>query len=145
MRKPKPLDPQRFQCAVMTLALGRAKYRVLDQIRSEGLKVSHFSCREINDKRDQYFALHMEELITQALVDVWQLPQFARHREQSGASARSLSSTALALSNHDKGEHLEAYVMAEPSVLPLVSLTATPQKDFVITICCPLRAIIDRG
>jgi len=81
MGKPRPLDPQRFQCAVMTLALGRAKYRVLDQIRGEGLKVSHFSCAEINDKRQAYFAAHMEELITKAIEDAWRFPEFARHRQ----------------------------------------------------------------
>ena len=57
----KPLGPQRFERAVKGLALYRA-----------------ISCREINDKREAYFATHMEELITKALVDVWRLPQFAR-------------------------------------------------------------------
>ena len=83
MRKPKPLDPIRFNCAVKTLALGRAKTAVVAQILANGEKVSQFSCRELNDKRDAYFAAHMEELITQALVDVWRLPQFARYRQQS--------------------------------------------------------------
>jgi hypothetical protein len=78
----KQLDEQRFQCAVKCLALGRAKYRVIDQIRADGLKVAHFSCAEINAKRDAYFASHMEELITRALVDVWRLPMFARYRPQ---------------------------------------------------------------
>jgi hypothetical protein len=79
---PKQLDEQRFQCAVKALALCRAKYRVIDQIRADGLKLSQFSCRELNDKREAYFAAHMEELITQALVDVWRLPQFARYLDQ---------------------------------------------------------------
>jgi hypothetical protein len=42
--------------------------------------------------------------------------------------------------NHDKGGN--SVIMAEPSVLLPVGLNATPQKEFVITICCPLRAII---
>jgi hypothetical protein len=55
---------------------------VIDQIRADGLKLSQYSCAELNNKRDQYFAANMEALITQALVDVWRLPQFARYRQQ---------------------------------------------------------------
>jgi hypothetical protein len=50
----KPLDPARFELAVTTLVC-------LMFIRSR--------------------AAHMEELITQALVDVWRMPQFARYRQ----------------------------------------------------------------
>jgi len=57
-------------------------------ILAKGQKLSQFSCRELNEKREAYFAAHMEELITQALADVWRLPQFARHREQSGGPAQ---------------------------------------------------------
>jgi hypothetical protein len=78
----KQLDPQRFQCAVKALALCRAKSAVLAQILANGEKVSQFSCVELNAKRDAYFASHMEELIAQALVDVWRLPMFARYRKQ---------------------------------------------------------------
>jgi hypothetical protein len=79
MRK---LDPQRFECAVKALALCRAKSAVLAQILANGEKVSQFSCREINDKRQAYFEANMEALISQALVDVWRMPQFARYRQQ---------------------------------------------------------------
>jgi hypothetical protein len=78
---PKPLDPQRFERAVISVALCRAKYRVLDQIRADGLKVSQFSCREINEKRQAYFAANMEELINKAIEDAWRFPEFARHRQ----------------------------------------------------------------
>jgi hypothetical protein len=81
--KMKPLDEQRFQCAVMSLALCRAKWAVKAQILADGLKVCHFSCTEITAKRDQYFSVNREELIAQALVDVWRLPSFARYRSQS--------------------------------------------------------------
>ena len=81
MRKPKPLDPQRFERAVKGLALYRARTAVVAQIRADGLKLGQFSCREINEKREAYFAAHMEELINQALVDVWKFPEFARHRQ----------------------------------------------------------------
>jgi hypothetical protein len=80
---PKQLDPQRFQMAVMCLALGRAKHAVRAQILADGLKLGAFSCVELNERREAYFALHMEELITQALVDVWRLPSFARYRPQT--------------------------------------------------------------
>jgi hypothetical protein len=79
----KPLDPQRFQMAVMCLALGRAKYAVKAQILADGLKLGQFTCAELNQRREAYFALHMEELIAQALVDVWKLPSFARYRPQA--------------------------------------------------------------
>ena len=78
----RPLDPQRFQCAVMSLALYRSKAAVIAQIRADGLKLGQFSSREINEKRDQYFSANMEALIAQALADVWRLPSFARYRSQ---------------------------------------------------------------
>jgi hypothetical protein len=54
---------------------------MIDQIRADGLKLGQFSCREINEKREAYFAQHMEELISKALVDVWRLPQFGALRQ----------------------------------------------------------------
>ena len=80
---PKQIDEQRFQMAVMCLALGRAKSAVKADILANGQKVSQFSCAELNAKRDQYFAANMEELIERALVDVWRLPSFARYRPQT--------------------------------------------------------------
>jgi hypothetical protein len=79
---PKPLDPQRFERAVKGLALSRARAAVVAQIQSDGLKVGQFSCAEINEKREAYFAAHMEELITKAIADVWRMPTFARYRPQ---------------------------------------------------------------
>src|SRR6516164_7112439 len=78
---PKQIDEKRFQMAVMCLALGQAKSAVKADILTNGQKVSQFSCAELNDKRDQYFAANMEALINQALVDVWRLPSFARYRQ----------------------------------------------------------------
>ena len=79
----KQLDEQRFRCAVMGLALCKAKWAVRAQILADGLKLGQFSCVELNQRREAYFALHMEELIAQALVDVWKLPSFARYRPQA--------------------------------------------------------------
>jgi hypothetical protein len=81
MPKPKPLDPQRFELIVTQLALGQAKSKVKAQNLADGQKLCHFSCVEIDAKRREYFASHMEELINQALVDVWRLPEFARYRQ----------------------------------------------------------------
>ena len=78
----KQIDEQRFQMAVMCLALGRAKTAVKADILANGQKLGQFSCREINERREAYFAANMEELITQALVDVWRIPEFARHQRQ---------------------------------------------------------------
>jgi hypothetical protein len=78
---PKPLDPQRFELAVMSLALCRAKAAVIAQIRADGLKLGNYSRAEINDKRQAYFAANMEELINKALVDVWRMPSFAKYRQ----------------------------------------------------------------
>jgi hypothetical protein len=77
----RPLDPARFERAVTTLALCKAKWAVIAQIRADGLKLGQYSCAELNGKRDQYFAANMEALINQALVDVWRLPSFARYRQ----------------------------------------------------------------
>jgi len=63
----KQIDEQRFQMAVMCLALGRAKSAVKADILANGQKVSQFSCREINEKREAFFACHMEELIRRPL------------------------------------------------------------------------------
>jgi len=78
----KPFDPQRFERAVKTLALYRAKTAVIAQIRADGLKLGQFSSREINEKRQAYFTAHMEELNERAVADVWtRFPEFARHRK----------------------------------------------------------------
>jgi hypothetical protein len=58
----RPLDPQRFERAVTGLALYRARAAVIAQIRADNLKLGQFSSREINEKREAYFAAHMEEL-----------------------------------------------------------------------------------
>jgi hypothetical protein len=81
----KQLDEQRFRCAVMGLALCKAKWAVRNQILADGLKLGQFSCAELNEKRQAYFEGNMHELITQALVDIWKLPSFARYRPQTQA------------------------------------------------------------
>jgi hypothetical protein len=67
----------------MSLALCKAKWAVRAQILADGLKLSAFSCVELNKKREAYFALHMEELIASALVEVWRLPSMAKYLPQA--------------------------------------------------------------
>ena len=64
-----------------------------EKIRADGQKIGQFSCAEINEKRQAYFEANMEELITQALVDVWRLPMFARYR-QTQSQSQSVSQRA---------------------------------------------------
>jgi hypothetical protein len=52
------------------------------QILASGEKLCHFSCVELNEKRQAYFTANREELIASALVDVWKLKSFARYRPQ---------------------------------------------------------------
>jgi hypothetical protein len=81
MRQTEPLDPQRFQLAVTSLALYQAKTKVIEQISANGEKLSAYSSRDISVMKEAYFAQHTKELITQALEDVWRLPSFARYRQ----------------------------------------------------------------
>ena len=66
-------DPQRFERAAMMLAQQRSKRAVIAQILADGLKVSAFDSRELNARRDAYFAANMQELIPQAVLDAYRL------------------------------------------------------------------------
>jgi hypothetical protein len=77
-----------------SLALYRAKAAVIAQIRADNLKLGQFSSREINEKREAYFAQHMEELITKALADVWRFPEFARHRNSKSSPSGTTTQQA---------------------------------------------------
>ena len=79
----RPLDPARFERAMMSLALCKAKWAVIAQIRADNLKLGQFTCAELNAKREAYFASHWEELIASALVDVWRLPSMAKYLPQA--------------------------------------------------------------
>jgi hypothetical protein len=57
-----------------------AKTAVKDQLRAQGLKVWHFSAKEITQLAEDYFANHREELITKATEDINTWPGFARWR-----------------------------------------------------------------
>jgi hypothetical protein len=85
---------QRFRCAVRTIALMRAKQAVKAQWRADGLKVSHFSAREIALQAEAYIAQHREELIARAATDVARFPEFANivTTAQSQSGPQSITS-----------------------------------------------------
>ena len=71
---------QRHRVAVRVRAMQIAKTAVKDQLRAQGLKVWHFSAKEITQLAEDYFANHREELITKATEDINTWPGFARWR-----------------------------------------------------------------
>lgn len=68
---------RQYRAAVITIARYRARRRVQEQIRAKGLKVAHFSAREITEQAEAYLAKHREELITKATADCLTFPEFA--------------------------------------------------------------------
>jgi hypothetical protein len=68
---------QRFNCAVRTIALYRAKRAVQAQIRAKGERISDYSCREISLLANDHFTQHQEELINRATAVVVTFPEFA--------------------------------------------------------------------
>ena len=75
---------QRHRSAVRVRAMQIAKTAVKDQLRAQGLKVWHFSAKEITQLAEDYFANHREELITKATEDINTWPGFARWRLPPG-------------------------------------------------------------
>ena len=76
----RPPDPQRFHHAVIVVAKLRARRVVKDQIRAKGLKVSHYTAREISEQAEEYMAAHAEELVAKATADCLTFPEFANLR-----------------------------------------------------------------
>jgi hypothetical protein len=70
---------QRFNSAVRTIALYRAKKAVQAQIRARGQRLSDYSCREISVMAEAYLNQHKEELINKAAADVASWPEFNRY------------------------------------------------------------------
>jgi hypothetical protein len=75
----KAFDPQRFNSAVRTIALYRAKKTVQAQIRARGQRISDYSCRDISLLANEHFAQHKEELINIAAQVVATFPEFSRY------------------------------------------------------------------
>jgi hypothetical protein len=68
---------QRFQSAVRTIALFKAKKAVQAQIRARGEKISDYSNKEISLLANDHFAQHREELIAKATQVVATFPEFS--------------------------------------------------------------------
>jgi hypothetical protein len=70
---------QRFQSAVRTIALFRAKKAVQAQIRARGERISDYSCREMSVMAEAELARNREELINKAVQVVASFPEFSRY------------------------------------------------------------------
>ena len=77
----------------------RAKKAVVAQLRAQGLKVHHYSARDIALLTEDYMAQHRARLIEEAAQDVARWPEFAAvsghilsHHANSAATAPAQSS-----------------------------------------------------
>jgi hypothetical protein len=70
----------RYRAAVITLALQRAKRVIEFELRAKGLKVAHYSRRELLLLAEDYFNQHRAELIANAEEVIATSPDFARLR-----------------------------------------------------------------
>jgi len=71
---------QRHRSAVAVLAMQSARREVKAQIRAQGLKVAHYSAKEISILAEAHLAQHREQLRAEAehTINTW--PGFARWR-----------------------------------------------------------------
>ena len=63
----------KFRACLHHACLFRARGKVKDQLRAAGLKVSHYSAREISELAEDYVRHHKEELIQSVTPWVTQL------------------------------------------------------------------------
>ncbi len=75
---------QRMRSAVFTLALYSAKKAVKRQLQAQGLKVAHYSARDITILAERYLNDHRTELIAEAkeTVECWVAEGFFGKRAQ---------------------------------------------------------------
>jgi hypothetical protein len=89
---------QRFNSAVRTIALYRAKKAVQAQIRARGERISDYSCRDMSIMANDHFAQHQEELINRATAVCLTFREFAGCANlvtpaQSQSGPKSITST----------------------------------------------------
>jgi len=53
----------KFRACLHHAVLNRARSRIKDQLRAAGLKISHYSAREISELAEEYVHHHREELM----------------------------------------------------------------------------------
>ena len=71
---------QRHRSAVAVLAMQSARREVKAQIRAQGLKVAHYSAKEISILAEAHLAQHREQLTAEAEHAIATWPGFARWR-----------------------------------------------------------------
>ena len=71
---------QRHRSAVAVLAMQSARREVKGQIRAQGLKVAHYSAKEISILAEAHLAQHREQLRAEAEHAIATWPGFARWR-----------------------------------------------------------------
>ena len=71
---------QRHRSAVAVLAMQSARREVKAQIRAQGLKVAHYSAKEISILAEAHLAQHREQLRAEAEHAIATWPGFARWR-----------------------------------------------------------------
>jgi hypothetical protein len=77
---------RKLRSAIRTMVLYKAKKTVKLRLQSEGLKVSHYSAKEIVELAEQYIAKHLEELVNEATASVCAWPEFRALKEQHDRS-----------------------------------------------------------
>jgi len=85
----------RITTAARVLARLRARHKVKDQLRKQGLKVSHYSARDITAMACEYLIKHWSELMPPAIetIERWTLAGKFGKRAQRALCAK-LSSDA---------------------------------------------------
>src|SRR5215468_7626001 len=80
---------QRHRSAVAVLAMQSARREVKAQIRAQGLKVAHYSAKEISILAEAHLAQHREQLKAEAEHAIATWPGFARWRLPKEVFAKS--------------------------------------------------------
>jgi hypothetical protein len=68
------------------MVLYKAKKAVKHQLRKQGLKVGHYSAKDIVLLAEEYIAQHLEELMEEATASVCAWPEFRALMEQHDRS-----------------------------------------------------------
>jgi integrase len=118
---------QRFQSAVRTIALFKAKKAVQAQIRARGQRVSDYSCRDISLMAAVELERDREELINKATANVLTFPEFA------GLDIASVwkGSRNRTLAGESSGDHRTKSAMTEPT--PTAANRTLPRRQPNIT------------
>jgi hypothetical protein len=70
------------------MALYKAKKAVKHRLQAQGLKLTHYSAKDIIILAEQYMAQHLEQLINEATASVATWPEFRALMEERHSSHR---------------------------------------------------------